>query len=337
MEDPKVIAASVKSLESSLSLVGVKLAIATGAVVFGLVVEYWDDAKKAFFALVNCIRFRRLSDWNALERHVRTAVIGGLFITVGVGAELWYEHRTNILEGRLETENGLLIANLNDKASASDERAKKLENSTQQLRTDADTQRGIAAGALQKAAEANLIAEAEKLARVELEASVAWRRLSNRQEAEMSRELQKRNLASEPVTVVFFGGSAEGANFAVDITEMLRASGLPAFPPRPLDTPGPSKSAVRTTDSIVRYITGVQIAGTDDDPSRELAKGIKETLEDHGFDAQIIESDAPAAFAKDIGPNVIVGISPRPDGPQGEYKLKAGRHTQTKREAITSK
>jgi hypothetical protein len=215
MEDPKVIAACVKSLESSLSLVGVKLAIATGAVVFGLVIEYWDDAKKAFFAIVNCIKFRRLSDWNALERHVRTAVIGGLFITIGVGAELLYEHRANVLEGQLETENGLLIANLNDKASASEERAKKLENSTQQLRTDADTQRGIAAGALQKAGEANATAEREKVQEAQLGLLVSPRRLTLKQQEKIGKACSGMNRI--PVSVGEYGMDSEGRALANQI------------------------------------------------------------------------------------------------------------------------
>jgi hypothetical protein len=212
MEDPKAIAASVKALESSLTSVGVKLAIATGAVVFGLVVEYWDDARKAFFALVNCIRFRRLSDWNALDRHVRTAVIGGLFITIGVGAELRYEHVVNVLEGQLETENGLLFANLNDKASAADERSK-------QLQADADTQRGITAGALQKAGEANATAEDERGKRVRLEAAINPRNLSLDQQRKLQVSCPART--GKKITVLTYVMDVEGAGIATQVASAL--------------------------------------------------------------------------------------------------------------------
>jgi hypothetical protein len=122
-----------KSLDYDLGSIGTRLAIATAAVVVGLLIEYKDDGKLAFFALLSCIREKRLDRWRSLERQVRTAVVGGLFITAGVGAELWYEHRTNVVEGRLQETNNELFANLRVKASAADERAKALDNANKQL------------------------------------------------------------------------------------------------------------------------------------------------------------------------------------------------------------
>lgn len=123
MDDPKAIAAYVKALDSELSRVGVELAIATACVVFGLLIEYWDDAKTAIVALRSCLVHRSLTDWNVLARHIKVAFIGGIFITCGVAAELWFEHRTNVLEGDLQTANGKLIAYLNDRSAANEQSA----------------------------------------------------------------------------------------------------------------------------------------------------------------------------------------------------------------------
>ena len=127
MDDPKSIEACVRALNSSLESMGTRLAIATACVVLGLLIEYWDDALLAFRAIGLCIWFCRFSDWNALERRVKTAFIGGIFITCGVAAELIYEHKSSVLDGKLQTENGKLTAILENMASQSDLKRAELE------------------------------------------------------------------------------------------------------------------------------------------------------------------------------------------------------------------
>jgi hypothetical protein len=227
MDDPKDIATTVKSLESALDGVAIKLAIATAAVVFGLLIEY-QMMPGRYPALMDCIRFRRLSDWNALEKHVRSAIIGGLFITFGVSAELWYEHRTNVLEAQLQTENGLLIATLNEKASSADARAKLLENSTQQLRTDEEMARKSVADANRKAGEANSTAEREKLERQQLAVLVSPRTLSVEQQNKIGAAC-KGSYATSPnnrIRVESYGLDGEGAALAQEIVGALTSGSL---------------------------------------------------------------------------------------------------------------
>ncbi len=150
----------ITSLESSLRVVGVRLGMATFAVVLGLVIEYWDDGRSALPALWRVMRHRRLSYWRALERHVKFAFVGGILVTLGVAGELWYEHRTRIADAALQVASGQIVASLNEKASGAIARAAALENENLRLQgtvaslmKEAETARGNAATAIARAAE----------------------------------------------------------------------------------------------------------------------------------------------------------------------------------------
>lgn len=117
-------------------------------------------------------------------------MIGGVFITLGVGAELWYEHQAATLEAALETDNGKLVAFLNGKASnaekaagGANERAATLEgaNQAQQgalatLRKEASDAKAAQqkveiqlAAVNRSVAEANLLANQERVKELALE------------------------------------------------------------------------------------------------------------------------------------------------------------------------
>lgn len=185
------------------------------------------------------------------------------------------------------------------------------------------------AEALRDIAKAKELAEKEKLARVKIEASVAWRRLTDKQKIEIPKRLHE--YPPEAISIWFFAGDAEGQRFASDIAEVLREGKMYVYPPRPLSPPGPQTASV--TDPITPYETGVQVASTNEPPSRLLADAIAKELRSAGFDAKIVQSDAPDAMAKSIGlPNIVVGVVGRPNGPQGEYKLQSETETTTKDE-----
>lgn len=180
-------------------------------------------------------------------------------------------------------------------------------------------------GPLEKeAAQLNKDAEGERLARVQVEAGIAWRRLTDKQKIDIGKRLRDHHV-SQVTSVWFLSGDAEGSNFAADIAEMLRDANLQVLPPRPMG-PQMQGQRVTTADRIDRWMTGVEVESTTDEASISLADAVVEELNAAGFDAQKFgTSDAPVALAKDIGPNVIVSIAPRPKGPQGEYKLQAER------------
>lgn len=237
------------------------------------------------------------------------SMIGFVLVMGGVAAEGIFEGCMGIADTKLRNFDKQSITDTELKAA-------RLGNSTQELKTAAEVAKGQA--------------ESERLARVKIEASVAFRRLTDIQKVEMGSQL--RRMPPEPITVWFFSESPEGPPFAADIAEMLRKGGMYVYPPRPL---APSTSpAVRVTDPIVKYVNGVQIGSTSDTASVLLANKIKDLLEDNGFDAEIVQSDAASAIAKNIGsPNVIVGVMSRPEGPQGEYKLQAEREAKQKKKS----
>ncbi len=325
---------SISALESSINSldgasgfwekVGWYCAIAVGvgviAEVFTIVREYLEDRhswRRGIMRPPDCPSF----GWVWFDVFATVVVVAGIFGEAGATGKIssinsLLRSRTSELRAKSDQLLGLITREAGiatKQAGDANERAGKNEKS---------------------AADANRKAEAEKLARAELEASVAWRRLSDRQKIDMSSELRKRNLAPEQIRVVFLPSDVEASNFAADIVEMLRDAGFPVFPPEPIGFSNPDP--VRITDPVQRATTGVQILGTDDDPSREIKKGIKETLEAHGFDVKIGTSNA-AGVAQVLGPNVALGVGPRPLGPQGEYKLKAGKHVQVKKPDATKK
>jgi hypothetical protein len=190
-------------------------------------------------------------------------------------------------------------------------------NSNIQVCSDAKVQ-----AATIEAGEAIERASSADLARVKIEAQVAWRRLSEEQKRDMAQHLRPHSLAQ--ITVWFVPGDAEGSSFANDIAGMLRITNPYVFAPRPVQAPtADPKTVVHATEPLKPWVTGIEVASTDDSPSKSLADAIRRELNDCGFDAETIESNAPASLASQLGPNVMVQVASRPNGPQGEAKLRA--------------
>ncbi len=247
---------SVSGLEAKLSHVAALLSWATGAVVLGLVIEYWDDAINAIKALTGCVVHRRLDEWRTLERHIKTAVIGGVFITLGVGAELWYEHQAATLEADLETDNGKLVAFLNGKASnaekeagGANERAATLEgaNQAQQgalatLSKEASDAKAAQqkvevqlAAANRSVAEANLLADQERVKELALEDF-----MSSRVIGESTRGTQTSFDSLKPFSwakarIDFPEGDAEAKRLAKGIEINLKMAGWQITPAVPTE------------------------------------------------------------------------------------------------------
>ena len=135
-ETPSEINASIKSLESALDMVGLRLAIATAAVVVGLLIEYFLDVKELAVAVFRSIRFRRMVELRSIETKVWLTLLGGVFVTAGVAFELKYEFKTSALESALQVENEKAASLLNDKASEADERSQEAILAQEQLRNE---------------------------------------------------------------------------------------------------------------------------------------------------------------------------------------------------------
>jgi hypothetical protein len=240
----------VKSLNDSLDTVGTRLALATAAVVIGLLIEYEEHAREVFWALIDGIRNQNLNSFRTLESHVKRAVLGGIFITVGVGAELCYEHRTSVIDGALQSANGQIVAFLNGKA-------RDTELATQGLKTEADTARTQAEGfkaqiadanaraknaeaevasAKQAAAEAQSLARSAELERVELAARIAPRTLTLAQRISLGSALSvfSASLKGRAVRFEWQSIDIEATIFGVELKDCLTRAGIQSDGPTEL-------------------------------------------------------------------------------------------------------
>jgi hypothetical protein len=166
-------------------------------------------------------------------------------------------------------------------------------------------------------------AEEERLARVRIEASVGWRRLTEKQKADIGTSFKR--FSNQGVSFWSNAGDVEAQLFAADIAEAAtRAETLRVYAPAQV-LRMMEGGAANLGKPIKRIDTGVVIVYTDDVPSHELADAISMLLVDCGFDAISRKNEPPP---KPIAPQVWVNVESRPQGAQGEYKLKAHKTPQ---------
>lgn len=227
-----------------------------------------------------------------------TVILLGLTFICGAGALV----AGNVLNDRQEKELAQLkkeAGEANEKAGNANERAGELEKDAASLRKEA---------------------EGERLARVKIEASVSWRRLTEEQKTEIGTRL--RQFSNQGVSFWSNAGDVEAQLFAADIAEAVtRASTLRVYAPAQVLTMMEG-GAANLGKPIKRIDTGVVVVYTDDIRSRELADAIAKILAGYGFDA-ISRKNEPSA--QPMAPQVWVNVESRPQGAQGEYKLRATR------------
>lgn len=163
-----------------------------------------------------------------------------------------------------------------------------------------------AAEANARAAEAIEKAEQERLARVKIEERIAWRRLSKDQQAKIGSQL--RRFSGETTSVWFNQGDIEGSTFASDIASALKEAQWNLI--------GPPSSLATLGAGLVE--TGIIITSTEDEDSLNASEILVRELIALGFDA----TKSPRIESRPVA-MVIVTIEVRPEGPQGEAKLRA--------------
>lgn len=110
------------------------------------------------------------------------------------------------------------------KEKFSDERTTELENQTANAKAELGKAQVAIAEATVRAAEANRVAEQERLERVRLEAKLAPRRLSGEQAANLSSQLA--SMPAMDIGVVSRLTDVEGKDFADDIANSLKGTRL---------------------------------------------------------------------------------------------------------------
>jgi len=293
------------SLEAESAKWFTRSLISGGVVAFGCLLEIWETA----ISVRNWFRARR--DLTIKEDPkswgIPIAAFGLLLVVWGIVAEVTYEGLASNADARLRAHESDVLSIAEANTAAADKKSGEAEKTAGEL--------------TKEAVQLRKDAEDERIARVEIEASVAWRDLTIKQKMEMGKRLRDLH-PSEAITIWFSAGDAEGSHFASDIAEMLREAKMYVFPPRPLAPP--ERQTARVIDPIGRWATGVEVSSTSDPACRSLANAITEELEEYGFDAKTINSDAADGIRKSIGlPNVAIAVVARPNGPQGQAKLRA--------------
>jgi hypothetical protein len=155
--------ANVKSLNDSLEEIGWWLFAVTALVVIGLIFDCWEDFIEVKHAIVGCFKYRSWNRLRYLDKKIKLAFVGGLLVTLGVAGELYFEYRLHSVEGKLQSENGKVIAFLNRKAedagkdaADANERSKVLEASNKQLGIDLESEKQKTARFEKEASDAQL-------------------------------------------------------------------------------------------------------------------------------------------------------------------------------------
>ena len=116
----------------------------------------------------------------------------------------------------------------------------------------------------------------------------------------------------------------EATSFASDIAAMLHAAKW--------DVPEPLGMTVMREGPVPlgtnpRLPTGVVVWCTSDEPSRTAATALVGELSSRGFDAIISPEHQNLLGIHPTPTRVVIFVEHKPEGPQGEYKLRAQTKT----------
>jgi len=286
---------------------------ATLLVVVGLVLEYWHEIKEFW----EHVRWPMAAfPWGKL-----VAISGGILVTLGVAGELFFTYQASRVETKLRENNHRIEVLLNKEAGDA-------WNAAESAKATAKGFESQIAGANARAAEANRIAEEERLARARIEARVAWRHLTKEQQSAMAEHLKR--FSGQWGNIGRVSYDVEITSFATDIAKTLQAAGWHVLPPSAITMRGVPAPAFG--NPIEPVITGVTINSTPDSRAREMGDAVSSELHSFGYDATVEPKREPARGKFSI---IWVTVEARPEGPQGEYKLQVEREAKAKNAAKT--
>ena len=157
-------------------------------------------------------------------------------------------------------------------------------------------------------------AEDERLARVQVEASVAPRQITKDQRLGMSSRLSR--FHGQSVTALHNVFDIEASVFAVDLLDMLRSAQWNTH----LQISISGNTSVTLVQAPEMPETGILVQGGPDKRSRLAAQALAKELSRNGFNCRVV-SKGIIGFAPDSIPVVAIEVEPRPIGAQGEVKL----------------
>lgn len=165
-------------------------------------------------------------------------------------------------------------------------------------------------------------AEDERTARVELESKVAWRSLSKQARFEMASHLAK--FSGEPALVSYNPEDIEAASFASDIAATLHEARWDVFDAMAVLGMREGPVPFGTNPQLD---TGVHVWATDDENSRKAAAALAAQLSSRGFDAVMSPEAKSLLYIHPTPTRVVISVDHKPEGAQGEYKLRALKAT----------
>jgi hypothetical protein len=168
-----------------------------------------------------------------------------------------------------------------------------------------------------EAARLRKLAEDERLARVELESKVAWRRIDPKAQSELASHLSR--FAKEPALIAYNPNDVEASTFASDIALTLHAAKWDVTEPLAVLSLREGPVPFGTNP---RLPTGVLVWCTDDEASRTAATALVEQLSSRGFDAIISPERRNLLGIHPTTTRVVMSVEHKPEGAQGEYKLR---------------
>lgn len=291
----------IKTFESSLIPWEWSVWAFTTLVVIGVAIEFWiifrDHADELdAWALAHFGILWTLPRPSRLEFILELCSVA--LVVTGVSGELWAGVQIALVNGKLRGIN----AELQRKGA-------ELRNKNDQL----------LALVTQQTANLRKEAESEHLKRSEIEAKVAWRRLSVSEQSDLATKLGKFPSNSEGASFGHAAGDTEAATFATDLANCIKMTGVVVAPPNGIIM---MRESGRFGEPIKPLEYGVSILPTKDEASQKLGNKLIEELNRRGFDS--FRRKDPE-FKDSKFPMVEIFVWSRPEGPQGEYKLRAER------------
>jgi hypothetical protein len=162
-----------------------------------------------------------------------------------------------------------------------------------------------------EAASLRKLAQDESLARLQLEAELAWRRISKDSQSAIADHLVR--LPWQMAQISYNPADLEAQSFASDIASALRGAKWEAFEPQAIANMHQVLVTLKTDTPLE---TGTTVTSTKNRTSRVAASGLVHELSALGFDATL----SPTRFQQSTS-TVFIFVGRRPDGVQGEFKL----------------
>jgi len=240
------------------------------------------------------------------EQRRTVAKLSTLVILAGLAIELLGLVRTSQL-------SEITIARLNDEAGSARREAGRANERAGKAIERAARADERASENEKEAAALRKTAEDERLARIRIEERVAWRRLTKQQQIEIGSRL--RRFSGQIASMWYNMGDKEAETLALEIASALYGAKWTVYAPASLGHM--ARSGILFNGSTSGLETGVTINGPLNEVGRNASDALLHELATLGFDVTKLpdsrRSDSPVV-------EIIVFV--RPEGPQGEAKLR---------------